>query len=141
MTIHPNSLANLVPNYRYKSGDEWHGNALGKPKGCKNRTTIYREFLSHKVKLLRNVELTKRLGELSLPDNATMEKLLAINLLTKAVFGKDEIALKAIEMIQDNAYGKQTTSNLNINAQTIEIDTDEMAKKFDELKIKYQKDY
>jgi len=138
MAINKNSLANLVPDNRFKAGEEWTGNSLGKPKGTLNRTTIYRQLLQAPVKSLRNTTLTKQLENLGLSDNATIEELLLAKHITLSTCGKPEVELRAIEMAQDNAYGKLTQTNVNANA---EIDLDKMHERLNELKRRQVADY
>jgi len=47
----------------------------------------------------------------------------------------------AIEMAQDSAYGKQTHTSVNVNAEMNEIDCVELAKRIEKLKAQYKSDY
>jgi len=141
MTINPNSLANLVPDHRYKSGDNWVGNKIGKPRGTLNRTTIYRQLLQAPVKSLRNAALSKQLEELGLADSATIEELLLAKHISLSVCGKPEVELRAIEIAQDNAYGKQTQSTVNLNADLSDEETAALDERIRKLKEQYKSEF
>ena len=127
---------NLKP---FKSGDEWSGNASGRPKGSKNRSTIFKELLAQQAFKKITTSQTEALssdGEAL--EQSTVADQVATALLLKALSGD----VPAAREILDSAHGKLTDKVDNthsfsqmgrVTAQLESAEGDERAPKTQEL--------
>ena len=141
MTVHPNSLANLAKSTPFKTGDEWTGNRLGKPKGAHNRATIVRQLMGIKARSLNRQDINDLIAEYNLPEDVTLEGVLHAKQIALMVSERGDVAQRAIDSIKDDLYGKQTQTNVNVNAEMDEIDGEAMQKRLDELKKQYESEF
>jgi hypothetical protein len=88
----------------FKSGDEWNGNALGRPKGTKNFSTIFEEAIKLIVK------------EQRIPVKDP-EVEMVVKAVTKALQGNYAF----YKDIMDRTYGATNNTNVNVGVQVNNI--------------------
>lgn len=90
---------NLHPK-PWKKGQS--GNPAGKPKGVKNRSTIFREMMDLIARDPEGKTLTTAFGNKIAPKGMTVEQALAFKMISQGLAGD----VNAIEKIFDARYGK-----------------------------------
>lgn len=92
---------NIVP-YEFKPGET--GNPNGRPKGSKSISDMLRQYLDTNIKTPYDVDDPITGQKI---DKMKAKDFIALNLITKAIKGsKEEVQLKATELIQDRMEGK-----------------------------------
>lgn len=95
------SKSNIIP-HEFKPGQS--GNPKGRPKGSRSISDMLRQYLETNIKTPYDVnhpETGEKIAKMKAKD------FIALNLITKAIKGsKEEIQLKATELIQDRMEGK-----------------------------------
>lgn len=100
------TIKNLIP---CKPGEV--RNPKGKPKGTKDRSTIYREILSTKAKLLRLPKLKELMKALGASDDITLGELIALKNSTMALY-TNKLGLSASQHVEDSGHGKITQNTV-----------------------------
>lgn len=129
-------LANLRPR-PFPRGQIVPG--CGRPKGAKNRTTLYRELFSLKINKLNRPDLVRIAKQLGLSTDATVEQLITARHLSIIAKSKDETSLRAIEMAQDSAFGKPVQPTAVMQATV--INASELAERIKRLKEQYKSEF
>jgi hypothetical protein len=115
------------------------GNPNGRPKGTKNRATIYKEMFSFKIKDLGRDDLQALADKFNLPTNATIQQLITAQHLALVASKREDISLRAIEMANDSAFGKPVQPSAVL--QETVINTSELSERIKRLKEMYRSDF
>jgi len=79
----------------------------GRPKGVKNRATVYRKLLEMRADLLPAPEAYYFPKKLGMPKDISIAELLAIKAVC-AAFGRGRLGFRYLTYVEDSAYGKMT---------------------------------
>jgi len=96
-----NPSDNLKP---FKSGADWKGNANGRPKGSKNRSTIIKEMIERASLESFKQSQTEFLGDDPEAQPQTVAEQMTAAIVAKAMSGD----VPAFRELMDGAYGKLT---------------------------------
>jgi len=100
------TIKNLIP---YKPGQS--GNPTGKPKGTKDRATIYRDILASRAKALKLPKVKELMKALNAAEDITLGELIALKNSTMSLY-TNALGLKASAHVEDSGHGKLTQNTV-----------------------------